>query len=290
MIYHRKNTGYYLSFPMVDSSVPSVFKSGVSPVDIAYYKDGARAWTSLAITDTATEIGSTGLYELDLTASELNHDYVIIKFAVSGAADTAFLFNMVNNDAIVDQVWDEAFSGHATGGTFGKLVKDLGEGVVSADGSVNDVSATATSFVTNLTESADDFFNDKVLVFVDGSLSGQSKPIQDYNGTTKAITFDAADSFTSAPSNGDNFIILANHVHPISQIVSEFLTTQMTESYAADGVAPTLAQALMLIQQKLGDFSISGSTLTVKQLDGSTTAATYTLDDPANPTSITRAT
>jgi len=80
---------------MVDSSVPSVFKSGVSPVDIAYYKDGAGAWTSLAITDTATEIGSTGLYELDLTASELNHDYVIIKFAVSGAADTAFLFNNI---------------------------------------------------------------------------------------------------------------------------------------------------------------------------------------------------
>lgn len=288
MIQHQKNTAYYLSFPMVDSATPASFKSGVSPVDTAYYKDGAGAWTSLAITDTATEIGSTGIYEIDLTAAELNHDYVIVKFAVSGAADTAFLFNLTNNSYIADSVWDEAFSGHNTGGTYGKLIKNLGEGVVSADSTVNDASATTTSFITNLTESADDFFNDKVFVFIDGALAGQSKPIKDYNGTTKTVTFDTVDAFTSAPSDGDGFIILANHVHPISQIVSSILTTQMTESYAADGDAPTLAQAIMLIQQKIGDFAISGTSLTVRQLDGATTAATYTLNDASSPTASTR--
>lgn len=288
MIQHQKNTAYYLSFPMVDSATPASFKSGISPVDTAYYKDGAGAWTSLPITDTATEIGSTGVYEIDLTASELNHDLVLIKFSVSGAADTAYLFNMVNNDYVADSVWDEAFSGHTTNGTYGKLVKNLGEGVVSADSTVNDASATTTSFITNLTESEDDFFNDKVLVFIDGALAGQSKPIRDYNGTTKAITFDSVDAFTSAPADGDSFIILANHVHPISQIVNSILATQMTESYAADGVAPTLAQAIFLIQQKLGDFAISGSTITVRQLDGVAVAATYTLDDDTNPTSSTR--
>lgn len=68
------------------------------------------------------------------------------------------------------------------------------------------------------------------------------------------------------------------------------LTTQMTESYATDGTAPTLAQALMLIQQTIGDFAIAGTTITVKKLDGSTTAGTYTLDDGTNPTSRTRTT
>lgn len=72
--------------------------------------------------------------------------------------------------------------------------------------------------------------------------------------------------------------------------VSDILTTQMTESYAADGTAPTLAQALCLIQQSIGDFAISGTTITVKKLDGSTTAATYTLDDGTSPTSRTRST
>lgn len=67
-------------------------------------------------------------------------------------------------------------------------------------------------------------------------------------------------------------------------------TTALTESYAADGVAPTPAQILFLISQHLSESSISGTTKTVKKLDGTTTAATFTLDDATTPTSITRAT
>jgi hypothetical protein len=70
---------------------------------------------------------------------------------------------------------------------------------------------------------------------------------------------------------------------------SDVLTTQMTESYAADGTAPTLAEAIFLSMQNLQDFSFSGTTQTVKKIDGSTTAATYTLDDASAPTSKTRA-
>jgi len=70
--------------------------------------------------------------------------------------------------------------------------------------------------------------------------------------------------------------------------VSDILTTQMTEVYAADGVAPTLAQALFLIQQMLGDFSITGTALTVRRIDGATTAAIFTLDSATAPTDITR--
>jgi len=72
--------------------------------------------------------------------------------------------------------------------------------------------------------------------------------------------------------------------------VVQVLVTQMTESYAADGTAPTLTQAVMLIQQALTDFSIAGTTTTIREIDGATTAATLTLDDATNPTSATRAT
>jgi hypothetical protein len=72
--------------------------------------------------------------------------------------------------------------------------------------------------------------------------------------------------------------------------VVKVLTTQMTEAYAADGVAPTPAQSLMLIQQVLTDFAIAGTVITVKELDGTTTAATLTLDSSTVPTSSTRAT
>jgi hypothetical protein len=70
---------------------------------------------------------------------------------------------------------------------------------------------------------------------------------------------------------------------------SATLTTQLTESYAADGAAPTLAQAVLAIQQFLQERSVSGTTLTVKKLDGTTLAMTFTLDDGTSPTAITRA-
>ena len=72
--------------------------------------------------------------------------------------------------------------------------------------------------------------------------------------------------------------------------VSDILTTQMTESYAAKGAAPTLAQSLFWVQQVLTELSFSGTTGTVKKLDGATTAGTLTLDDADDPTSLTRAT
>lgn len=71
---------------------------------------------------------------------------------------------------------------------------------------------------------------------------------------------------------------------------TDILATALTESYAADGAAPTLTQAVLLALQHLSESSITDTTKTVKQLDGSTTAATFTLDDAISPTSITRAT
>jgi hypothetical protein len=74
----------------------------------------------------------------------------------------------------------------------------------------------------------------------------------------------------------------------IASIVTGVLTTQMTESYNADGVAPTLAQAVFLCTQRLTDFGISGTALTVRKIDGTTTAYGLTLDSATAPTSSTR--
>lgn len=76
----------------------------------------------------------------------------------------------------------------------------------------------------------------------------------------------------------------------ITAAITALLTTQMTESYNADGTAPTVAQALFVIMQRLTEFAIASTTITVKKLDGSTTALTLTLDDATTPTSSTRAT
>lgn len=73
--------------------------------------------------------------------------------------------------------------------------------------------------------------------------------------------------------------------------ISAILTTALTQSYATAGSAPTAAQVLFILQQMLaGNFSITGTTITVYKLDGSTVAATFTLNDASSPTAMSRAT
>jgi hypothetical protein len=74
-----------------------------------------------------------------------------------------------------------------------------------------------------------------------------------------------------------------------SEIATAAYTGQMMESYRAAGVAPTLAQAMFELLAHMGDASISGTTKTLKKIDG-TTAKTFTLDSSTAPTSITEAT
>lgn len=73
-------------------------------------------------------------------------------------------------------------------------------------------------------------------------------------------------------------------------LLSAVGSAQLTEGYATVSVAPTLNQAVYMILQLLQNRSVSGTVLTVKKLDNSTTAMTYTLDSATVPTSQVRAT
>ena len=80
--------------------------------------------------------------------------------------------------------------------------------------------------------------------------------------------------------------------HTLKIIVTEMdfysipamFTSQMTESYNADGTAPTVAQALYGILQNLTEFDYIGAARFVRKLDGTTPAMTITLDSAATPT------
>lgn len=76
----------------------------------------------------------------------------------------------------------------------------------------------------------------------------------------------------------------------VTEIVTAILTTAMTEAYAADGAAPTLAQILFMVWSRLAEFTLTGTAGVAKGLDGSTTKMTFTTDSATAPTSITRTT
>jgi hypothetical protein len=85
-----------------------------------------------------------------------------------------------------------------------EILKALMEG--TPHGAVNDASPSETLFETNLVQSADDYYNGAFVLFYTGTLSGQSRLIDDYDGTNKSIT--VSEAFTSTPSDEDKFVIL----------------------------------------------------------------------------------
>jgi len=66
-------------------------------------------------------------------------------------------------------------------------------------------------------------------------------------------------------------------------------TTDLTEAYAGDGENGTPSELLYMILCAVSEFSVSGTTITGKKLNGSDTAMTWTINHASNPSSRTRA-
>jgi hypothetical protein len=158
--------------------------------------------------------------------------------------------------------WTVAITGNITGNLSGSVGS-----VTGAVGSVTGAVASVTGNVGgNVTGSVGS------VVGAVGSVTGLTASNLDATISSRLAT----SGYTAPPTAAQN--------------ATAVLTTAMTESYAADGAAPTLTQAVMLTQQMLTESSVASTTLTVKKVDGSTSAATFTLSDATAPTSITRTT
>jgi hypothetical protein len=77
--------------------------------------------------------------------------------------------------------------------------------LLTIDSSVNDASATITSFDTNLTETGTDAYINRELHMTSGTAAGEISRISAYNGSTKVITL--SPGLKTAPANTDTFTI-----------------------------------------------------------------------------------
>lgn len=64
---------------------------------------------------------------------------------------------------------------------------------------------TTSEMTTDLTEATNDHFNDRIIIWITGTLTGQAAQITDYDGTSKKLTFTPV---TEAPLANDEFIIV----------------------------------------------------------------------------------
>lgn len=343
-----KNQAYRVTFPILDADGDLV--TGATGLDSEVSKD---AGTFADCTNEATEIAtSSGMYYLDLTATEMNADTVaiIVKTSSSGAKTTPIvLYPQEAGDIKVNLTYVNGVDITAAG-----AVPELG---IVRRGTAQ--SATSTTLVMDAAAA----FGDNTLVgatlMVYGSNQGywQERIITANTGSTDTVTVDAWPVtptgtityiiFATAPSvaaaitnvnvtqisgdttaadnleamlDGTGGVALTatftgnltgnvggnvtgsvgsvtgnvggNVVGSVGTItntgIDGILTRQMTESYATDGVAPTVAQALFAIQQFLQEKSTVGTALTVKGLDGTSSVMTFLLNSATSPTSITR--
>jgi hypothetical protein len=72
-----------------------------------------------------------------------------------------------------------------------------------------------------------------------------------------------------------------------AEVVDALTIDLVPDAVPADGSRPTIAQALYMLTQFLMERSITGTTMTVRKPDGSTTLMTFSLDS-TDPTSVTR--
>ena len=121
------------------------------------------------------------------------------------------------------------------------------------------------------------------------SISGTLQTLDALNNFDPAADTVANVTTTGTVTNGVTVSTISDGAIGADAVADIWSSTALAESYASDGSTGTGAQLLYQIQQALTEFAISSTTVTVKKLDGSTTASTYTLDDASSPTSRTRA-
>lgn len=159
---------------------------------------------------------------------------------------------------IADAVWDEVLTGasHNDSTSAGRRLRQASE-IISTDSAVDDpgAAATTTVFNTDLTE-VNDFYNDCLVIFTSGSLTGQARPILDYANTNGQITLD--EPLTSAPSDNDAFIIYANHVHPVDQIADRVLDEALSEHTTAGSLGKAVADIEADTNELQGDWVDGG--------------------------------
>lgn len=171
--------------------------------------------------------------------------------------------------AIATAVWQDltASSDFTTAGSIGKLlVTAVPNAVAGAAGGLFIAGTNAaTTITTGLTAN--------ITGNVTGNLSGSVGSVT--AGVTVSTNGDKT-GYTLGSTGNNN-------------VATAVLTNTMIESYSTQGASFTLAQGVYGITQQLGQMSISGTTMTVKKRDASTTAKTYTLDSATTPTSIVEA-
>jgi len=219
---YRPSTG--APFVLAGTPVVSVYKSNnttetTTGVTLTVDFDSRAGLNHVEIVTTDAFYADPGQYEVVITTGTVD------SVSVVGACVGRFTIGL-NADA----VWDEAYSGHTTAGSFGKLMDILRKANLVTEGTVTSATASNTTmqFVSTTTEianKADDHWRGQTLLFVSGNLVGQSTTVARFNTTTNTITVDSP--LTEAPALNDEFVMMPVHIHPTDEVGEAVLNARI---------------------------------------------------------------
>lgn len=208
----RKNVAFRVYFPILDADGDPV--SSAAGLDSEVSLDGAAF---ADCTNEATEIGTSGMYYLDLTSAEMNADAVIVRVltSTSGAKTTPIIMypeevGDIRCDAVMlsgDQTAAdnlEAFfdgTGYASAGSVATITDyDLHRGTAQA-GAAGSITLAAGASAT------DSLYSGALVTIISGAGAGQVRLISGYTGSTKVAT--VTPNWTSTPDNTSVYAVLA---------------------------------------------------------------------------------
>jgi hypothetical protein len=197
---------------------------------------------------------------------------------VNGLAAGVITAASIAADAITDAKVASDVTIASVTGAVGSVTGNVGGNVAGSVGSVTGAINTAAGVITTL---------DALDTAQDTQHSTTQTAVADVPTNAELATaLGTADDAVLAAIAALNNLSSAG----AQSAVTTALTAALTEGYRGTGATGSVRDLLYEIVAHLGESTIASTTKTLKKLDGSTTAKTYTLNDSVTPTAITETT
>jgi len=185
---------------------------------------------------------------------------------VTLAAPTATyeVYDKANKLAIADAVLTESVLDHrSVNNSLAKFIWQIRNANLTIEGAVSSaITPTTLTFSSNVSATTSAYAH-AVLLFTSGALAGENSPIISYTSTNGVFVLE--EPLTAAPSNGDEFVVIAgSHVHSVADIQSGLATSSGVTAGFTEIKGAGWSSATDTLEE-IGDAS-GGSSVTVAPL------------------------
>jgi hypothetical protein len=247
-IVRQKNVATRIVFPLVDADGDLVSGATSPDSEIDQWADGANPTGFADCTNEATEIGSTGIYYLSLTQTEMNEDYIVVQIKSGTAKTQVILIRTLVGDPLNLATTDDGGAINVATGVVEAQVKSIDANAITATSIASDA-ITAAKIATGAIDA--DAIADNAIdaaAIASGAITSAKFAAGAITATviaTDAIDADALAADAIAEINATVDTALADYDAPTSaELVSEINSVQSDIAALNNPSAAAIADAV----------------------------------------------